>query len=119
MKLKSFIDHINEAKYNPKPTYNPNDEHYLKLKSLGLTEEPDLQERIEGLQKEWSDDIEIMRLTQNLKKRTNDLIDKWFPVKDQNDTTANEHFQDYVEMLEEVYELGMLEWLVTQKWHGY
>jgi hypothetical protein len=115
MKLKSFIDHINEA------TYNPNDERYSKLRSLGLTDEPDVQERIEGLQEEWSDDSEITRLTQDLKKRTNDLIDKWFPTEDQNDTTANEHFQDYVEMLEELSadEMGMLEWLVTQKWHGY
>jgi hypothetical protein len=49
------------------------------------------------------------------------MIRKWFPTEDQNDTTANEHFQDYVEMLEELSadEMGMLEWLVTQKWHGY
>jgi hypothetical protein len=114
MKIKSFIDHINEA-------YDPNDERYAKLRSLGLTDEPDMQERIEGLQEEWSDDSEIMRFTQDLKKRTNDLIDKWFPTEDPNDSTAEEHFQDYVEMLEELdaYDLGMLEYIVLQQKSGY
>jgi hypothetical protein len=114
MKLKNFADHINEA-------YNPNDERYSKLKSLGLTEEPDLQERIDGLLKEWSNDDKITRLHLSLKRRTEDMISKWFPVDDPNDSTADEHFQDYVEMLEELSadEMGMLEWLVTQQWHGY
>jgi hypothetical protein len=113
MKLKSFSQHINEA-------YDPNDERYAKLRSLGLTDEPDVQERIEGLQDEWSDDDEIMRLTQALKRRTGDLVDKWFPTDDPNDSTAEEHLDDYFDMLGELSadELGMLEYLVIQKLNG-
>jgi CHASE3 domain sensor protein len=114
MKLKNFSQHINEA-------YDPNDERYAKLRSLGLTDEPELEDRMQGLQQEWGDDYEIMRLTQALKKRTEDLIDKWFPTDDPADSTAEEHFQEYFDMLQELStdELGMLEYLVVQKWAGY
>ena len=114
MKLKSFNQHINEA-------YDPNDERYAKLRSLGLTDEPLTEERIQGLQEEWGNDDEITRLVQALKRRTEDMIDKWFPTDDPNDSTAEYHFQEYFDMLEELSadELGMLEYLVVQKWAGY
>jgi len=114
MKLKTFNQHVTEA-------YNPNDERYTRLRSLGLTAEPELEDRIQGLQEEWGNDDEITRLTLALKKRTEDLIYKWFPTDEPKDQTAEEHFQEYFEMLEELGpdELGMLEYLVIQKWHGY
>jgi hypothetical protein len=114
MKLKSFNEHLNEA-------YDPNDERYAKLRSLGLTDEPEADERIQGLQEEWGNDDEITRLNLALKRRTEDLIDKWFPTDDPADPTAEDHFQEYFDMLEELGpdELGMLEYLVIQKWNGY
>ena len=114
MKLKNFADHINEA-------YNPNDERYSKLRSLGLTEEPELDDRIQGMLDEWANDEEITRLVKALRDRSTDVIRKWFPVDDPSDSTAEEHFQEYIEMLDEVgpNEMGFLEYIALQYYRGY
>ena len=114
MKLKNFADHINEA-------YNPNDERYSKLRSLGLTDEPELDDRMQGMLEEWRNDEEITRLIKALTVRSTDVIRKWFPVDDPSDSTAEEHFQEYIEMLDEVglQEMGFLEYIALQYYNGY
>ena len=118
MKLKSFNDHINE---NKESGYNPNDPNFLRLKQLGLADEPEMDDRMHGLQDEWVNDEEITRLVTALRNRTSDMIHKWFPVEDPMDSTADEHFQEYVEMLDEVGadEMGFLEYMVLQYNNGY
>lgn len=114
MKLKSFNDHINEA-------YNPNDPGFSRLRKLGLADEPEMDDRMHGLQDDWMNDEEITRLVRELRKRTSDMIHKWFPVEDPMDSTAEEHLQEYVEMLEELGadEMGFLEYMVLQYNNGY
>lgn len=114
MKLKSFNEHLNEA-------YNPNDERFAKLRKLGLADEPEMDDRMHGLQDEWMNDEEITRLVSALRRRTSDMIHKWFPVDDPSDSTAEQHFEEYVEMLDELGpdELGFLEYMVMQYNNGY
>ena len=114
MKLKSFNEHLNEA-------YNPNDERFAKLRKLGLAEEPEMDDRMHGLQDEWMNDEEITRLVKALRDRSSDMIRKWFPVDDPSDSTAEEHFQEYIEMLDEVglEEMGFLEYIALQYYNGY
>ena len=114
MKLKSFNEHLNEA-------YNPNDERFAKLRKLGLADEPEMDDRMHGLQDEWMNDEEITRLVMALRNRTSDMIHKWFPVDDPSDSTAEQHFEEYVEMLDELGpdELGFLEYMVMQYNNGY
>jgi hypothetical protein len=114
MKLKSFNEHLNEA-------YNPNDERFAKLRKLGLADEPEMDDRMHGLQDEWMNDEEITRLVNELRKRTSDVIHKWFPVDDPIDSTAEQHFEEYIEMLDELGpdELGFLEYMVMQYNNGY
>ena len=114
MKLKSFRQHINEA-------YNPNDERYARLRELGLADDPEMDDRINGLLEEWGDDPEITRLVTALKSRTVSMINKWFPAEDPIDPTAEEHFQEYVDMIQELSaeDMGFLEYMVLQHYNGY
>lgn len=114
MKLKSFNEHIHEA-------FNPNDERYSKLKKFGLANEPEMDDRMHGLQKEWGDDAEITRLVSKLRSRTLTMINKWFPTDDELDSTAAEHFEEYADMLGELGadEMGFLEYMVLQHYNGY
>jgi hypothetical protein len=110
MKLKNFADHINEA-------YNPNDERYLKLKSLGLTEEPTLDDRIDGLQADWDSNPRIGELITELENIARPLINKWFPT-DSTDTVAIDHYMQYIERIGDLgsYDTGILEVMVTNSY---
>ena len=114
MKLKSFNEHIHEA-------FNPNDERYSKIRKLGLSPEPEMDDRMHGLQDEWMNDEEITRLVSKLRSRTLTMINKWFPTDDNSDSTAAEHFEEYADMLGELgaEELGFLEYMALQHWNGY
>jgi hypothetical protein len=114
MKLKSFNEHVNEA-------YNPNDERFARLRELGLADDPEMEDRMNGLMEEWGDDPEITKLITALRARTVRMIGKWFPTEDPMDSTAEEHFQEYVDMLQELGadELGFLEYMVLQYYNGY
>jgi hypothetical protein len=110
MKLKTFNQHINEA-------YDPGSESAKTLRSLGLAPDLELEERIEGMNDEWTQDPEIDRLVMALKQRTGALINKWFPL---DDSKARDDYFAYQEQLADMssFDLGVLELMFIQDYNG-